>query len=310
MPPWHKKFLLSHQLKTEYLSFAEKWFDPLAAKLAAYHAEVSRPILLAVNGSQGSGKSTMTDYLVAQLQEKHQIKAVTLSLDDFYYTRSERSRLAETIHPLLVTRGVPGTHDMTLLEQTLDSLLTGGQQSSQNTAVNIPRFNKATDDRFPESAWEPVEGPVDIVILEGWCLGVRPETELQLKLAVNVLEEREDPQAVWRSCVNKIIAERFLPLYSRVDQWLMLQAPSFNCVFQWRLEQEQKLARKLPLEASSKVMNEVEIARFIQHFQRLTEHCLAELSCTVNHLYPLDEHRNITQYKYRESLPHETLESK
>ena len=303
-PPWQKEFLLSHQLKTEYLSLAEKWFAPLTAKLATYHAKLSRPILLAVNGSQGSGKSTMTDYLVAQLKEKHQIKAVTLSLDDFYYTHSERSGLAQTIHPLLATRGVPGTHDMALLEQTLGSLLTGGQQYSQNTVVKIPRFNKATDDRFPESAWEYVEGPVDIVILEGWCLGVRPEAELQLKLAVNVLEQGEDPQAVWRSYINEIITEQFLPLYGGVDQWLMLQAPSFNCVFHWRLEQEQKLASRLLSGESSKVMSELEISRFIQHFQRLTERCLAELPATVNYLYQLDEYRNIVEYKYRESVTH------
>ena len=176
------------------------------------------------------------------------------------------------------------------------------KNSMPNTVVKIPRFNKATDDRFPESDWETVEGLVNIVILEGWCLGVRPENELKLKLAVNVLEEREDSQAVWRSYINEIITEQFLPLYRRVDQWLMLQAPSFNCVFHWRLEQEQKLASRILSENLSKVMSEVEISRFIQHFQRLTERCIASLPDTVNYLYQLDEHRNIIKSEFREGI--------
>jgi D-glycerate 3-kinase len=299
---WQKEFLHSHQLGATYLPLAEKWFDPLAAKLAAGHAKISRPILLAVNGSQGSGKSTLTDYLVAELQEKHQLKAVALSLDDFYYTKAERSLLAQTIHPLLATRGVPGTHDIALLGKTLDALLEDGKGTDQTTVVNIPRFNKATDERFPGSIWDIIEGAVDIVILEGWCLGVRPESKQQLERPVNILEECEDPKGVWRSYVNDTIRKQFLPLYHRVDHWLMLQAPSFNCVYRWRLEQEQKLASKQPLGASLKVMNEVEISRFIQYYQRLTERCLADLPDTVNYLFQLDENRNIIKSKFREGI--------
>jgi len=302
---WQNKFLKSHQLDVDYISFAQKWFEPLAAKLAAYQASASRPILLAVNGSQGSGKSTLCDYLVAALRFGHRLTAVTLSLDDFYYTRAERARLAQTIHPLLATRGVPGTHDVALLNRTLDALLKDDEGLGKNSSVTIPRFNKAIDDRQPESHWDTVRGKVDIVILEGWCLGVRPETESQLELAVNDLEEHEDPQGVWRSHVNAIIEEQFLPLYARVDRWLMLQTPSFDTVFRWRQEQEQKLAKSLLQEASSKVMDEVEIARFIQHYQRLTERCINDLPGKVHYLYHLDENRNITNYEYRESIPSE-----
>lgn len=281
------------------MSLAEKWFNPLAEKLSAYSGIASRPILLAVNGSQGSGKSTLSDYLVAVLKSNHQLSAVTLSLDDFYYTQTERSQLAQTIHPLLETRGVPGTHDMALLGTTLDALLQDGKGADTTTVVKVPRFNKATDERFPESSWSVIEGAVDIVILEGWCLGVRPQSRRQLGHPVNSLEEHEDPQGIWRSYVNDIIKTQFLPLYRRVDQWLMLQAPSFDCVYRWRLEQERKLASKQSLGASSAVMSEVEISRFIQYYQRLTERCIADLPATVNYLYPLDEVRNIVDYKCR-----------
>ncbi|MBE9537897.1 MAG: zeta toxin family protein [Proteobacteria bacterium] len=281
---------------------AQKWFSPVAAKLAAHRATVSRPLLLAVNGSQGSGKSTLADYLVASLKFEHQLSVVTLSLDDFYYTHSERLQLSRKVHPLLATRGVPGTHDMELLNRTLDALLASPRSPGRSTAVNIPRFDKANDDRLPESGWETISGPLDIIILEGWCLGVRPQSAQQLELPVNDLEKNEDAQGVWRFYVNDKIQSQLLPLYNRVDRWLMLQATSFDCVFRWRLEQEQKLAQSLSHKTSSKTMGEAEIARFIQYYQRLTEQCIKDLPGKVHYLYQLDKGRNILNVEYRDSV--------
>jgi len=302
IPAWQQQFLQLHQLNESYLSPAQKWFNSLAAQLAAYRNRASAPILLAINGCQGSGKSTLSQYLVASLQFDYQLSAVALSLDDFYYTRDERTRLSQTVHPLLATRGVPGTHDMGLLSKTLDDLLRTGRGSDSGSVVKIPRFDKAIDDRLPETSWALKKGEVDIVILEGWCLGVYPESEQELELPVNALEEQEDPQGIWRGYVNNVITEQFLPLYRRVDQWLMLQAPSFECVFQWRLEQEQKLANSLLGRAPSKVMTEKEIARFIQYYQRLTQWCLDTLPRRVHYLYQLDSDRNIVNVEWRESI--------
>ncbi len=294
--PWQKEFLQLHQLDKAYLSMAANWFDPLAAGLAACHSGLSRPILVAVNGSQGSGKSTLADYLVAVLENNHQRSAIALSLDDFYVTRRERIQLSQTVHPLLATRGVPGTHDMALLDDTLDALLTGGREAT----LRIPRFDKAMDDRRPESDWDRLCGPVDIVILEGWCLGVTPQSPEELISPVNSLEEKEDAQGLWRSYVNEAIKTRFLPLYDRVDQWIMLQAPSFDCVFRWRLEQEQKLAGRASGGSRQGLMSEAELATFVQHYQRLTEVCLNHLPDKVHYRYLLDWQRNIFQYRHRE----------
>ena len=292
---WQKAFLQLHGLHENYLQHAQKWFDPLAVSLVKARADAGVPILVAVNGCQGSGKSTLADYLVASLNASHSILSVALSLDDFYCTHAQRVHLAQTVHPLLLTRGVPGTHDLNLLNATLDGLMNGRESS----ITSVPRFDKAGDDRRGEGDWDSVKGPVDIVIVEGWCVGALAQREQQLIAPVNALEAEEDQDGQWRSRVNQVLAQQFPPLHRRVHQWVMLQAPSFDCVYRWRLEQERKLADSFPPNSDTKLMSDAEIARFIQYYQRITEQCLLDLPARVNHLFRLGEQREIVDYAYR-----------
>jgi D-glycerate 3-kinase len=293
-PEWQEAFIDRHRLMPDYLDSARIWLNPLAGALLLHQKGAGRPVLVGINGSQGSGKSTACDYLCEQLQVEGGVRVAVLSLDDFYLTRSQRERLAQTIHPLFATRGVPGTHDMALLGSTLDGLLSSG-----GGAVSIPRFDKALDERRPPEAWDRVAAGVDLVLLEGWCLGARPQSGEALAAPVNALERDEDPAGRWRCYVNDVIARDFLPLYRRVDQWVMLRAPSFQCVYRWRLEQEQKLAARTG-GCASRIMSNEQLARFVQHYQRLTEHCLTELPPHVHYLFHLDEQRRISACEQRE----------
>ncbi len=288
-PAWQEKLLAVHQLQPEYLEHAQKWFAPLAAALAAHQKSASRPLLVGVNGCQGSGKTTLCDYLCGELGAGHGLRALALSLDDFYHTRSRRQRLAQQVHPLLATRGVPGTHDTALLQRTLDLLLAGEPRE----AVPVPRFDKALDDRRPRSDWDVIDTGVDVVLLEGWCLGARAQPEEKLAQPVNDLEREEDVDGAWRHHVNRSLAREFEPLYARIDQWVMIRAPSFDCVFNWRLEQERKLAAAAAPASSHRIMDDAAVRRFIQFFQRLTLHCLECLPPRVDVLYTLDEKREI-----------------
>ena len=96
----------------------KKWFSPLLEK---YQTARDKPLIIGINGSQGSGKSTLADYLCTMLNERYQLRCVSLSLDDFYLTKLERQQLASQVHPLLETRGVPGTHDIPLALETIAS---------------------------------------------------------------------------------------------------------------------------------------------------------------------------------------------
>jgi D-glycerate 3-kinase len=288
---WERELLAKHRLPPRYLDHARKWFNPLADALAEHQKSAKRPILVGINGCQGSGKTTLCDYLVGALGSRHGLPAVALSLDDFYHTRDQRERLGREVHPLFATRGVPGTHDITLLQQTLDLLLS----QHRDEGGPIPRFDKARDERRVRSAWDEAPPRVAVVLLEGWCLGARPQSQEALEQPVNDLERLEDPEGAWRRHVNRCLAREFEPLYRRIDRWVMMKAPGFDCVFRWRLEQEQKLAAATA--GSHRIMDERAVRRFIQFFERLTRQCLEDLPARVDFLYTLDGERNVVDLR-------------
>lgn len=285
LPDWQLRFLEQHRLPESYLAVAQKWFAPVANLVIEHQNSANRPWLLALNGSQGSGKTTLSDYLRAFFNARD-LSCVSLSLDDFYLTRAERQALAQKVHPLLATRGVPGTHDVGLMSETIDRLMAG-------EGAAIPRFDKAVDDRRPASAWDRVDEGVNIILLEGWCLGATACPIDDLIEPINDLERIEDRDCQWRQYSNQVLGTGFPPIYARVDEWIMLRAPSFDCVYRWRLEQEHKLAA---VSNGSGVMSDAEVARFIQFYQRLTERCLEQLPRQVNHLFTLDEQRGVVSY--------------
>ena len=155
-------------------------------------------LVLGVNGAQGSGKSTLCEFLTLVLRHGYEHRVVGFSIDDLYKTRAERTQLAAGIHPLLETRGAPGTHDVELGLSLIDQLITAGPDD----VTRIPSFDKALDERRPESDWPAHDGPTDIIILEGWCVGAKPQPESDLTRPVNTLEASEDPDGVWRHHVN------------------------------------------------------------------------------------------------------------
>jgi len=293
-----KDFLAAQRLPPKYAEIAVQWFLPLADTLADFRAAIGRPLVIGINGSQGSGKSTLAALLHLWFPARHGLSAIDLSIDDFYLPRNRRRQLADEVHPLLITRGVPGTHDIPLMRHTLRALTAG------RGPVAIPRFDKAIDDRVPKARWQQVEAPVDMVIVEGWCLGTPPQDEQALQLPVNLLEANEDPDGRWRQYVNRQIRENYQPMYQQVDAWVMLKAPSFDSVFQWRLEQEKKLAERVQQDNSPKrIMSPDEIARFIEHYQRLTSHTLRTLPENVHFLFELDAERNIRSAATPRELP-------
>ena len=218
--------------------------------------EGERPYLLGISGSQGSGKST----LAKQLAQTY--GGVSLSLDDVYLTREERAEMARRIHPLFVTRGVPGTHDLGLLSEVLGALLS----ATDDSETALPSFDKLADERLPRDQWPVFRGCPRLIILEGWCLGAEPEPETRLAIPVNALEAEADPERHWRDAVNHSLASDYAALNARLDGLIYLRAPGMDTVLEWRCQQEEALmgVTKLP------VGRRGALARFVAHFQRLT----------------------------------------
>ncbi|WP_281556321.1 kinase [Thalassomonas sp. RHCl1] len=284
-------FLQKNQLSPDYLLTAKQHFTPLVKAIVQTRQASNKPaVFVGINGCQGSGKSTLCDYMTRVLINEHQLNTISCSLDDFYLDQLQRQQLAKSVHPLLASRGVPGTHDMLLLSDTLKKL------ANADTGFSLAKFDKASDNPVPHRLWPTVSAKTDIVLFEGWCWGTPPQQENELWFPVNRLEQEQDRQGIWRKFVNHQLAQFYQPLYRYMDLWLMLKAPSFDCVYRWRLEQEQKLRQKLAdASGSNNIMTDTEIANFVQHFQRLSQHSLNTLPGKVDHLLTLDRDRRIIQ---------------
>ena len=244
---------------------------PLADWLTKH---ISRqPLVVGINGAQGTGKSTLSKILQLLLDKGFEKKAVCLSLDDFYLSHHQRQILSQTVHPLLKTRGVPGTHDVELMLSVLSQLK---QKTKQD--IIVPVFDKSIDDRLPESDWLRVSLPVDMVIFEGWCVGAKPEDASSLLQPVNQLEQDEDEDGRWRRYVNQQLAEQYQNIFDQLDFLLMLQPPSMEKIYDWRLLQEQKLQKKTMPGEQTRIMSADEVRRFIMHYERITRHALTEMS--------------------------------
>lgn len=282
-----QSFINKHQLTENFISEAKINFVPLAEKIMKQsQSKVDAPLFVGVNGCQGSGKSTLSEFLQDYIQHNSALNVIVLSLDDFYYSQQKRAQLANDIHPLFKTRGVPGTHDTEHIQQIFSQL-------KQADNVALPRFNKATDNPHPNEIWPKVTQSVDIVVFEGWCWGVEAQSETQLVDPINSLEKQFDKDASWRTYVNNALLKDYQPLYAQIDFWVLLKAPSFDSVYQWRLEQEQKLKLSTEGDDRSGIMSEQQVLAFIQYYQRLTEHGLATLPATCDVIFHLNNSRKI-----------------
>jgi len=268
------KLILAEGLPEDYRNVVERHWRPLADRLGDLWCD-KQPLLVGINGAQGSGKTTLCRFLETLLVE-HNLRTVTLSLDDLYLTRAERLTLAAREHPLFATRGVPGTHDVALGQAILDDLLAG------RTAA-VPRFDKANDDRA--AVRRMVEPPIDVVLLEGWCVGALPQTAEALREPVNALERDEDPEGAWRHEINRLLATDYAELFARADLLVMLEVAGFEAVRANRLLQEQKLAARNP--EGTAIMDEAELDRFLMHYERLTRWTLEEMPARADVVIPI-----------------------
>ncbi|MCB2064990.1 MAG: kinase [Novosphingobium sp.] len=240
-----------------------------------------RPVVLGICGAQGSGKSTVASALADRLEQAG-VACAVLSLDDLYLPKPAREELAREVHPLLATRGPPGTHDIALGIEVLDAL-----RAAEPTA--LPRFDKARDDQADPASWSRVEGQCQVLLFEGWCVGAVPQDEAELARPVNDLEAREDADGVWRRFVNTALAGSYQALFARIDRLVLLAAPGFDVVFDWRVQQEDELRAARP--DGTGIMSRAEVARFVQHYERITRHVLAEMPSRADLLVRLDRQR-------------------
>lgn len=289
-----RRLIEQESLPATYADTVRRVILPLAQHIKGLRWDRQRPVLVGINGAQGTGKSTLTLFLRELLSHLYQVPTASFSIDDLYMTRAGRERLADEKHPLLLTRGVPGTHDLALGERVIERLTS----AAPDAKTPVPAFDKSRDDRAPESTWPVFTGRAEVVLLEGWCVGALPESNAESLVApINDLEAQEDVDGAWRRYVNQRLKDEYTRFFQKIDCLIMLKAPSMESVLEWRTLQERKLKDKVnsaPLggveecDSSTRLMSDDQIRRFIMHYERITRACLTEMPTRADAVIQVD----------------------
>jgi D-glycerate 3-kinase len=246
-------------------------------------------IMIGLTGLQGSGKSTWAMTLVEVLRQEYTLNAITVSLDDFYRTHEELVQLRKNspANKLLLTRGQPGTHDERLAIDFFEVIRTwDGSSNDYANEVRVPSFDKSCHngegDRAPESSWQQISSPVDVIVFEGWCVGFRPlpresilskhEASVAARQAASVVKETDRRMAtdtladhdvehltVLNDALNRY-CDRFMGP-EHFDCLVHLDTRSLKTVYAWRLDQEEALKKR-----TGCGMSEEEVLRFVRGY--------------------------------------------
>lgn len=293
--PSVRSFVEAEHLDDDLLTSIKTIYLPLAIWITNKHQ--GHPIIIGINGAQGSGKSTLSKLLGILLEQCFGKSTVQVSIDDLYLSHQQRLALAHRVHPLLKVRGVPGTHDVELGRHILAAL----KGESGESAITIPVFDKARDDLLPKPEWTDVEAPVDIVLFEGWCVGAAAQSSEALSAPSNELENLDDPDCAWRTYVNQQLLGPYQQLFDAIDYLIMLKVPDMTSVFEWRNLQEEKLRQKASLQATAtKIMTSDEVARFIMFYERITRHCLEEMPQRADVVLELNKAHQVCNVRLNE----------
>jgi D-glycerate 3-kinase len=247
----------------------KKFYLPLSKWIYSIYKKDNKTKIIGLAGGQGAGKSTVTGILKFILKKKYGLNLCCFSIDDFYKTKAERRKMSKKVHPLFLTRGVPGTHDLGLINKTIKKLKT-----KKFKTVLIPKFDKSIDDRLKKNKWQKIKNRPNIIIFEGWCVGARHQKDSELKNPLNPIEKKYDLNLVWRRTVNYYLKNQYKKLFNKLDKLIYLKAPDFNWIFRWRLHQEEKM--KLTSK-DKKIMSKSEVRNFIMYYERLTKHMMRDL---------------------------------
>ncbi|MDC1154606.1 uridine kinase [Candidatus Pelagibacter sp.] len=263
------KFIKSQETKIDKFKNKEKMIKSFLIPLCFWiskKADKKRPYFVGLAGGQGTGKTTTSSLIKIILIKYFKLKVFRISIDDFYKTRKERINLSKKVHPMLLTRGVPGTHDINMMLSFFKNV-----KSKKFRRLKLPTFNKAIDDRFNKKNWYDLKDKPDVIIFEGWCVGAKSEKNHTLKKTINSMEKLKDQKQIWRKYVNHQLKSKYKKLYLQLNCLIYLKAQNFSLLQKWRLKQERKLWLNSKRRSKLKIMNKKDVISFMQTYQRITQ---------------------------------------
>ena len=291
------KFIKSQETKTDKFKNKERMIKSFLIPLCFWiskKADKKRPYFVGLAGGQGTGKTTSSSLIKIILTKYFKLKVFKISIDDFYKTRKERIRLSKRVHSMLLTRGVPGTHDINMMLNFFKKV-----QSKKFKRLKLPTFNKAIDDRFNKKRWYDLKEKPDVIIFEGWCVGAKAEKINTLNKTINLMEKNKDKKKIWRKYVNQQLKSKYKNLYSQLNCLIYLRAKNFNLLQKWRLKQERKLLLSSKKNSKLKIMNKEDVLSFMQTYQRVTQNMFKNMPKYASIILNLNSNHQIKTAVYK-----------
>ena len=291
------KFIKSQETSTEKFGNKEGMIKNFLIPICFWivkKADNKKPYFVGLAGGQGTGKTTISSIIKIILEKYFKLKVFKISIDDFYKTRKERIALSKKVHPMLLTRGVPGTHDISMM---LDFFKKSKAKKFKN--MKLPNFNKAIDDRFPKNKWNTIHKRPDVIIFEGWCVGARAEINKTLTKSINAMEKANDHKLVWRKYVNQQLKTKYKKLYFQLNCMIYLKAKNFSLLQKWRLKQEHKLWLKTKKKGDHKIMSKGDVINFMQTYQRITQNMFKNMNKYASIILNLNSNHQIKTAVYK-----------
>ncbi|KAF4372433.1 hypothetical protein CsatB_012853 [Cannabis sativa] len=227
--------------------------DQISQHMSGYkEGEDIPPLVIGFSAPQGCGKTTLVfalDYLFKITGRR----SATISIDDFYLTAEGQAKLREENpgNALLEFRGNAGSHDLPFSVETLTALK---KLNKEGTKMKLPRYDKSAysgkGDRADPSTWPEIEGPLSVVLFEGWMLGFKPLPVETVKAV--------DPQL---ETVNKNLEAYYDAWDKFIGAWIVIKIKDPTCVFQWRLQAE--IAMR---DAGKPGMSDEEVKDFVSRY--------------------------------------------
>ena len=292
------KFIKSQETKADKFKNKERMIKSFLIPLCFWiskKADKKRPYFVGLAGGQGTGKTTISSLIKIILIKYFKLKVFRISIDDFYKTRKERLSLSNRIHPMLLTRGVPGTHDIKMMLNFFRKV-----KSKKFKKLKLPTFNKAIDDRFKKKHWYNLNDKPDVIIFEGWCVGAKSEKNNSLKKTINSMEKAKDQKQIWRKYVNQQLKSEYKNLYSQLNCLIYLKAKNFSLLQKWRLKQERKLWLNSKRKSNLKIMNKEDVINFMQTYQRITQNMFRYMPKYASIIINLNINHQIKSAIYKE----------
>ena len=291
------KFIKSQETKDDKFKNKERMIKSFLIPLCFWiskKANIKRPYFVGLAGGQGTGKTTSSSLIEIILTKYFKLKVFRISIDDFYKTRKERISLSKRVHPMLLTRGVPGTHDINMMLKFFKKV-----KSKKFKRLKLPTFNKAIDDRYNKKYWYNLKKKPDVIIFEGWCVGAKPEGNNTLNKTINLMEKNKDKKRIWRKYVNQQLKSKYKKLYSQLNCLIYLKAKNFSLLQKWRLKQERKLLVNSKKNSKLKIMNKEDVLSFMQTYQRITQNMFKNMPQYASIIINLNSNHQIKTAVYK-----------